>query len=401
MNKTNISRPHYLNKITPYMDKGVIKVIVGQRRTGKSFFLRQIIGKIKKSQKSANVIYINKELHEFDNILDYKDLVAYVENKSKKRTKNYLFVDEIQDIEHFEKALRSFNASGKYDIYCTGSNAVILSGELATYLSGRYVEIPMYSLSYGEFLDFKQLGDSQEALEKYIRFGGMPNLINFELEEEIVYGFLRNIYSSIILRDVVARYGVRNINFLERLVEYLADNIGCLISSKKISDFLKSQRINISPNVVLNYLSFLSRAFFIIKVPRTDIQGKKVFEINEKYYFEDLGLRNSLVGFKAGDTNKILENLVFSRLKFLGYKIMVGQLDKKEVDFVAEKDGSRTYIQVAYLIKDEETRNREFGNLLDIPDNYRKLVVSMDELAGGEYKGIKHLNIRNFLTRFK
>jgi len=399
MIKTYIKRKYYLNKINPYIDKDVIKVIVGQRRAGKSYLLYQIMDVIKKRGcKKSNIIYINKELHEFDKIRDFKDLLRFIKEKSKGSRRSYVFIDEIQEIKEFEKAVRDLNVSGRYDIYCTGSNADMLSGELATYLGGRYVEIDIYSLSYPEFLLFHKLENSQESLLKYIKYGGLPYLINLKLDDDIVYDYLRNIYNTILFKDVVSRYSLRNIVFLENLVEYLADNTGSLVSAKKISDFLKSQRVDISPNIVLDYLSHLTKAFFVFKVPRSEIRGKKIFEINEKYYFADMGLRHAIIGYKQTDINQILENLVFLHLKILGYKITVGQLGNKEIDFVCEKGGKRLYIQVAYLITNKRTQEREFGNLLAIKDNYPKIVVSMDETAGGEYKGIKHLRVIDFLS---
>lgn len=241
--------------------------------------------------------------------------------------------------------------------------------------------------------------NSQESLLKYIKYGGLPYLIHLELNDLVVYDYLRNVYNTILLKDVVARHKIRNIAFLERLVEYVADNLGSLVSAKKISDFLKSQKINISPNIVLDYLSFLSTSFFIFRVQRRDIQGKKIFEINDKYYFEDLGLRHSITDYKQVDINKVLENLVFLHLQILGYKVTIGQLKDKEIDFICEKQGKRIYIQVAYIITDEN-KAREFGNLLAIKDNYPKIVISMDEMIDQqEYKGIKHINIRNFLSQ--
>lgn len=396
MIKKYIKRPIYLNQIKPFIDKDIIKVIIGQRRVGKSYLLFQIIDEIKKKNKTANIIYINKELNEFDKIKNEKDLLNYIKKNSKNK-KSYIFIDEIQDVENFEKALRSLKAEGKYDIYCTGSNANLLSSEIATYLSGRYIEIKVYGLNYIEFLEFHDLEENTDSFLKYIKYGGLPYLINLELNDEIVYHYLKSIYNTILLKDVVDRYNIRNISFLENLIDYLADNIGSLVSAKKISDFLKSQKINISPNIVLDYLSFLVNAFFVFKVSRSDIQGKKIFEINDKYYFEDLGLRHSLIGYNQTDINKVLENLVFLHLQILGYKITVGQLKEKEIDFVCEKNNKKIYVQVAYLINDKN-KNREFGNLLQIKDNHHKMVVSSDELIDkSEYKGIKHYNIRKFL----
>jgi len=400
MMKNYIPRPHYINKILPFIDKEVIKVIIGQRRVGKSFFLYQIMNEIKDKNPEANIIYINKELYEFDQIRNYHDLVNYIKNKKSKNSKNYIFIDEIQDIELFEKALRSFQAEGGYDIYCTGSNAKMLSGDLATYLSGRYIELKIFSLSYPEFLEFHKFENTQEALLNYIKYGGLPYLINLSFQENIIYDYLRNVYNTILLKDIVARHQVRNVAFLENLVKFLTDNIGNILSAKRISDFLKSQRINISPNIVLNYLNYLTSAFFIFKVPRSEISGKKIFEVREKYYFEDLGLRHTIVSYKQSDINKVLENLVYNHLAVSGYDITVGKIGNKEIDFIGTRNGEKLYVQVAYLIPDDNAWQREFGNLLEIKNNFPKIVVSMDEMIGKQYEGINHIHIRIFLSKY-
>ncbi len=401
MNKIYQKRPYYLAKITPFIGVDIIKVLIGQRRVGKSYILLQLMDAIKAKDKKANIIYINKEESDYDAIVNYRDLIVYAQKRSVAKANNYLFIDEIQDIENFEKALRHFFAKKTFDLYCTGSNARLLSSEIATGLSGRYIEIPVHPLSYREFLQFQKLPSSEESLMKYIRYGGLPFIANLKLTDEIVYGYLQSIHNTIILNDVVARFKIRNINFLKRLLEYLADNIGSLVSANRISDFLKSQKIKTTPNIILDYLSFLTSSFIIREVNRANIKGKKIFEINEKYYWEDLGLRNSLVGYKVAEIGQMLENLVFSHLLRLGFTIHVGQLEHKEIDFVAEKEGKKVYIQVAYLIGDSATKDREFGNLLAIPDNYQKIVVSMDKMMGDDYKGIKHYQIINFLLNYK
>ena len=309
-----------------------------------------------------------------------------------------MFIDEIQEISNFELALQQLLIK-EYDIYCTGSNARMLSGDLATHLSGRYIEFQIKSLSYIEFLKFHQLQNNNKSLLKYIRYGGLPYLINVEMNDEITYGYLKSIYNTIILKDVVARYNIRDIDFLERLIEYLSDNLGSYISSKKITDFLKSQRISLSVNTVLNYLQYLNNAFFIQKTQRYDIQGKKRFEINEKYYFSDLGLKHSIIPYQANDIGKIFENLIYNFLIGKGYTVYVGKLQNMEIDFVAKKNNITKYVQVAYMLPNEKVREREFGNLLKIKDNYEKIVVSSDELISGNYKGIKHIHILDFLTQ--
>ena len=398
MIKKYIKRIYYLERIRPFMNKDVIKVLVGQRRVGKSYLLLQIMDElVRQGVKKNDILYINKELHEFDTIRDYRDLLHYIKQSTRGKKKTALFIDEIQGISQFEKALRDLQASGGYDIYCTGSNANLLSGELATYLSGRYVEIEIYSLSYPEFLIFHKLENTEDSLLKYIKYGGLPYLINLDLSDAVVYDYLKSINNTILFKDVVARYNIRNVAFLERLVEYVADNVGSLVSAKKISDFLKSQKTNISPNVVLNYLSFLSDAFLVFKVRRSEIGGKRLFEINDKYYFQDCGLRHALVGYRLSDINKVLENIVYMHLRTSGYTVTVGQMGAREVDFVGEKKGERLYVQVAYLIPDKKTWDREFGNLLRISDNYPKFVVSMDKMIEGGEKGIRHMHITQFI----
>lgn len=394
-----IKRDLYFNKIEPFIGSGLIKVLTGQRRVGKSYVLLQLMDEVKKRDPKGRIIYINKEDYRFKAIKSHDNLMEYLNVHAKKGEKHYLFIDEIQEIKNFEIALRSLHAIDDWDIYCTGSNATLLSGELATYLSGRYVQIRIYALNYIEFLQFHSLTDSVEAFMKFIRYGGMPHLINLRQEDRVVYEYLRNIQDTIVLRDIVARFKVRNIHFLQDLIFYLADITGSIVSAKRISDYLKSQRINLSPKLVLEYLSYLEAVYFVERVKRTEIEGRKIFEIGDKFYFEDLGMRHALIPFQQKDIGKVLENIVFLHLKAGGYKVYVGKQGDREIDFVAEKNEEKIYIQVAYLIPDEKTHKREFGNLLSIPDNRPKIVVSMDETAGGNFKGIEHISIRNFLLK--
>lgn len=395
------TRHKYTNKIEPYINKNLIKVIVGQRRTGKSYFLFQIIDYIKNKFKNPNIIYINKEDLEFDHIKDYLSLVEYAEKKFDSNKKNFLFVDEIQDINEFERALRHFQTKNKWDIYCTGSNAELLSGELSTYLSGRYVEIRIFGLSYSEFLMFHNLSDSVDALEKYIRFGGLPYLYNLPLEKNVIYDYLKNVYSAILLKDVVSRHSIRNVSFLERLTIYIADNIGQIVSAKKINDYLKSQNIRFSNNIVLDYLNYLCNAYFIIKVKRTDIKGKRILEIGEKYYLEDTGLRHALTGYRQNDISQLLENVVLLHLLINDYIVTIGKVGDKEVDFVCEKLDNKIYIQVTLSLANEKVKKREYGNLRAIENNFEKIVVTADEYTPDNLEGIKTMNIRYFLMNFE
>ena len=389
-------REKYLQKIKPYMGKNIIKVLTGQRRVGKTTILKQIIELIKQEDINANTIYINKEQNKFKHLKTSEDLYQYVQLQLSKNRANYVMIDEIQEIEEFEIALRQLLVE-EIDLYCTGSNAKMLSSDLATHLSGRYIEFHISSLSYNEFLQFHTLENNNDSLNKYIRYGGMPYLIHLPFDDEIVYGYLRSIYNTIILKDIVARYNIRDIDFLERLIEYLSDNLGSYVSSKKISDFLKAQRVRLSVNTVMNYLKYLTNSFFINKVQRLDIIGKKRFEINDKYFFSDLGLKHSLIPFTGNHIGKVFENLVYNQLIVEDYKVYIGKHQDREIDFVAQKGNETKYIQVAYQLPDEKVREREFGNLLKIKDNYEKIVVSADEFAE-DYKGIKHIHINQFLA---
>jgi len=391
-------RNHYIEKVKPFIGKGLIKVFTGQRRVGKSYLLYQLMEIIRKEHKKAKICYINKEDLAFDFIRTGKDLNKYVKSQKKTGGKTFVFIDEIQDIVGFESALRSLHLDKDLDLYCTGSNANLLSGDIAGHLSGRFIETVVYSLSYTEFLQFHKLTDCSENLEKYLQYGGLPYLKHLPLQDEIVFEYLKNIYSTIIYRDIINRYAVRNVRFLEQLVLFLASNTGSLFSAKKISDYLKSQKINIGANQVLTYIQYLVNAFLIYKAGRYDIVGKRLFETGEKYFFENLGIRNALWGYRPEDRGKILENVVYNHLLLNGYKANVGVLGNEEIDFVCEKNGEKIYVQVALTIQNENTLQREFGKLQKIKDNYPKWVISMDEIKTNSFEGVKHKSLRKFLT---
>lgn len=395
-----IERPLYIDRLKPFIGKSLIKVLIGQRRVGKSYLLMQLRDLIEEQSPDTQIIYINKEQHEFSSITNSDDLFLYLNENVKGNGKVALFIDEIQDIESFEITLRDLVTRGNFDIYCTGSNANLLSSELATFLSGRYIEIKVFGLSYSEFLLFYKLQDSVAAFQNYLKFGGLPYLINLNTEMQVAYEYLINIYNTILLKDVVARFKVRNVKFLENLIAFLADNMGSIVSSKKISEYLKSQKINISTQVVIDYLGYLEASFLIFKVKRTGIEGKKVFEIGEKYFFEDIGIRNAIVGYKTSDIHKILENVVYLHLRMAGYSVTVGLEGKREIDFIAQKSGEKIYVQVAYMLTNEGTINREYGNLLEIPDNFPKYVVTMDELTDtATHKGINRMHVKDFCLK--
>ncbi len=395
-----ISRNIYIDHILRFFNKGMIIALTGQRRVGKSFILRQLAQVIKSDKPEANIVYINKEKKIYAEIRTDEDLSAFLRDKFRENDDNYLFIDEVQDIEGFENTLRSLNADEECQIVVTGSNAKMMSSELSTYLGGRYIDIHIQSLSYNEFLEFHKLTDSPESLDRYLFYGGLPHLYRLGLQnEDMIWEYIQNIYNTIVLKDVVKREGLRNVTLFENMMSYISDNTGQLVSATSISKYLKSQKVELTPLSALNYLKAASNAYIINKVPRYDIHGKRLLETTDKYYFEDLGLRNLLVGNnRAKDIEKVIENAVYLHLKNLGYKIAVGVLPSGEVDFVAEKKGQPMYIQVAYLIADERTMNREFGNLMKINDNYPKYVVSMNPITKSTvYDGIIHMPLRQFL----
>ncbi|MFH1120217.1 MAG: ATP-binding protein [Bacteroidota bacterium] len=398
MNPINyISHPAYLNKVIPFIDKPVIKVFTGQRRSGKSYLLLQTIDHVRKTYPERDVIFINKELPDFEFIKDDETLWTFIKSKKQEGQKTSVFIDEIQEIIHFEKALRGLLAEGSYDIYCTGSNATLLSGELATLLSGRYVEINVHTLSFTEFLQFHQLKNSMASLTKYMVQGGMPFMIHLEDNDQVRQEYLRNVMNTILYKDIVQRFNVRNFTFLNNLMTYVADNTGSLLSANRINEYLKSQRLTVSTVTILDYLHFLESSYLIHRVKRYDITGRKIFEINDKYYFEDLGLRHTLRPYDPKEINKYIENLVFKHLLNNDYLVFVGKLGDREIDFIGRKNDQSVYIQVALTVADPKTFEREFGNLLMIQDNHPKYVVTMDEYATGNHQGIMHLNLRNFL----
>ncbi|SDG44007.1 hypothetical protein SAMN05421827_106229 [Pedobacter terrae] len=394
-------RPTYTNRIIPFINKQVIKVLTGQRRVGKSYVMLELIENIKATDEDANIVYINMEVDDFSYIKTHEDLSAYLKDKFPSDKNNYFFIDEVQEVKEFERTLRSLLAKNTCDIYCTGSNANMLSGELATHLSGRYMVFQIHALSFLEFLEFHQLENKSESLMLYLKYGGMPFLPNIGLEEDLPYEYLRSVYATILLKDVVARENIRNVSFLENLVTYLADNMGSLFSANNISKYLKSQKVDISTQLTINYLRALSNTFFVHKVQRSEVGGLKIFEIGEKYYFEDLGLRNAIIGFnQLADIHKLMENAVYLHLRQQNFNVFVGKLGDHEIDFVAEKNGKKMYIQVCLTIQSENTAAREFGNLLKIEDNYPKYVITLNDIILGQNKdGIMQKNLLEFLSQ--
>jgi len=390
-----------LNRITPFIGKPVIKVITGMRRVGKSYLLRQLIEQLKEDGvPEENILYIDKESLDFEHIASYRDLHgAAVDALASRSGLKCLLVDEVQEIAEWERGLASLAKREDIDIYITGSNAHLFSAELATLLSGRYVEFPVYSLSFPEFRLFRagDAGEPQADFASYLRFGGLPAIHHFGLEEEVVYQYIGSIYDTILLKDVVRRHNIRNVQLLENIARYLFDNIGNVFSAKRVADYLKAQRLRVGVDTVQNYLGYFQEAQMIHKVPRYDLKGKRLLEIYEKYYLGDIGVRHALLGYREGDIGCLLENLVFLELKRRGYQVSIGKLGDREVDFIATREREKLYLQVAYLLATPETVEREFGVLRAIADSYPKMVLSLDALFGEDVEGIRRLNLIDFL----
>jgi predicted AAA+ superfamily ATPase len=391
----------YLNKIRPYINKPVIKVITGMRRVGKSYLLRSIIDDLKLSKVPENqILYINKESLDFDFIRTYRDLNQYVTSCLRDvQAPKYLFVDEIQEIHQWERAITSCFSEGDVDIYITGSNAHLLSSEIATLISGRYIEMPVYSLSFEEFLLFRDTRkqSKDEEFATYLWAGGLPAIHHFDFNQEVVYQYINAIYNTILLKDVIMRNNVRNTSLLENITRYVFQNVGNIFTAKKVSDYLKSQKLRVGIETVQNYIAYLVATLAVYKVPRYDVKGKRLLELHEKYYLGDVALRHALLGYREGDISGVLENLVFLELIRRGYQVAIGKIGNKEIDFIAEKENRKIYVQVAYLLSSSETIEREFSVLREIRDNYPKYVISLDTVFGKDVEGIQRLNLIDFL----
>ena len=397
-------RELYIEKIKPFIDKDIIKVLTGIRRSGKSVMLKLIMEELKQNKidekQFININFenlINRELTTADKLHEY-----ILKKASEIKKKCYIFLDEIQEVKDWEKCINSLRVNEEYDfdIYITGSNAKLLSGELSTYLAGRYVEFVIYPVSFKEFLEtlksIQQDISTREAFQKYVKFGGMPFLYNLAFEEEASLQYLKDIYSSIILKDITQRNKIRDTDLLERVISYLIMNVGNNFSATSISKFFKSENRKVSVETILNYIKAAEESFLIYRVSRDDLIGKKVLNINEKYYIADHGMREAILGSNQRDINQIFENIIYLELLRKGYNVRVGKVDNLEVDFVCTKGNEKIYVQVAYLLASSETIEREFTSLEKIDDNYPKYVISMDEFDMSR-NGIKHINIIDFL----
>ncbi len=398
-----IERKRYLDKIIPFIEKPVIKVITGIRRCGKSTLLKQIIQLIENRNVAIEqIIHINMELMEFDGLKNYRDLYTYIQERQRKiGVKYYIFIDEVQEVEEWEKAINSLLAEGKSDIYISGSNARLLSSELATLLSGRYIEFKMYSLVFSEFISFIKSKDRGNTIEKqfdaFLKFGGFPGIHHMELDDTVIRQYLQSIYNSVLLKDVIVRNNIRDAAMLDVISKYLIDNSGKITSAKSISDFMKSKNRKVSVDTVLNYIRFNCDALLFEKVERYDLKGKRLLETYEKYYMSDIGLRFATLGYTPESVSSQLENIVYLELKSRDYKITIGKLDDLEIDFIATKGTEKIYIQVSTQLTNDKVIEREYRSLEMVKDSFPKYVLSLDKGFETSRNGIRWMNIVDFL----
>lgn len=394
-----LTRKHYADIVDSWIGKGNIIALVGSRRVGKSYVLKDFVQR-HMDETDVNIIFIDKEKKAFKDIKTKDDLDNWIEARFIPGKHNFILIDEVQEIEHFEESICNWYSEDNTDVIITGSNSKMLSGELATLISGRHVEVRIHPLTYSEFLEFHNLPDSDESLMIYLTYGGLPGLRKVGLDsDEQVWAYLTSVFNTIMLKDIIERHDIRNIPFLNNLIAFYADTTGKLTSANSIAKYMKSQHENVSANLVLLYRGFYAEAYLLDIVPRYDIHGKKIFESNEKIYWDDLGLRNlKAEGGMDSYIEKVIENAIYKHLRFLGYEVKVGVLNAGEVDFVCTKPGKTVYIQASYIIAEESTRKREFGPLEKIRDNHPKFVISATPLLNTrDENGITHLSLRKFL----
>ncbi len=392
-----IQRQDYIEKIKPFINNHIIKVLIGTRRSGKSTILKQIIDSLLNDGiPQENIVWINFELSDYFEITDIKKLEDYISCQIENvEGRIYLFFDEIQVIPQWEKLINSYFAKEIFDIYITGSNSKLLSGEFATYLSGRYVELNIYPFSFQEYIEYHEISDDYKShFYNYLEDGGMPSTYNYKGDDKNLV--IMDLYNSIVLKDIIQRNNVKNVDLLDRIIRFVMYNIGQVFSANKIYKRLKQDMVNLSVNTIYKYLKFFENACLIYQVKREDLQGKKILQYDEKYYLSDLGFRQAIIGNNQRDITRVIENIVYIELLRRGYEITIGKVDNLEVDFVCKKQNKPIYIQVSYLLASEETIEREFKPLKNISDNYPKYVITMDNLDMS-HEGIRHLNLLDFL----
>ena len=397
-----IKREQYMERIRPFMDSDLVKVMTGVRRSGKSVMLQLIQQELaERGVSREQMISINFEDLRYAHLHTAMALHEDIQKRVQSITgKAYLFFDEIQEVDGWEKCINSFRVGLDCDIYITGSNAKLLSGELATYLGGRYVEFVIYPFSFAEFLELYRTVEPKvsepQAFQKYLMMGGMPYLANLGYAEEPCRQYLTDLFNSVQLKDIVQRNNIRDVDLLQRIISYVIANVGTTFSASSMSKFLKNEHRSASVDTILNYISYCCDAYLFYQVKREDIQGKQLLSTNEKYYMADHGVREAVFGGNMKDINLVLENIVFMEALRRGYDVTVGRIGTKEIDFICKKREEKVYIQVTYLLASEDTIQREFGAYSAVPDNFPKYVVSLDEFDMSR-DGIKHRNIRNFL----
>ena len=398
-----IRRPFYLKELEQWIDKPLVKILTGIRRSGKStilLLLKEVLSE--RGISENNIIALNFESFTTEHLKNATSLYAYLAGQLTKDEKIYILLDEIQEVQDWEKVVNTLLVDFNVDVYLTGSNSHLLSSELATYLAGRYIEIPVYTLSFKEYLLFKSVyqtgvSTTKESFVAYLRKGGFPVIHTASYDEDTTYKVIRDIYASVLLRDTIQRYKIRDIELLERVTRFAFDNIGNTFSGKSISDYFKSQSRKTDVNTIYNYLFALEGAFILYRVSRFDIKGKEILKTQEKFFVSDLSLLYAMLGYRDSMIAGILENIVFLELKRREYKVYIGKLDSREIDFIAEKQGKKIYVQVAYKLENEATVHREFSPLLAVSDQYPKYVVTMDEFWKEDVEGVKHLQIHDFL----
>ena len=399
-----ISRDNYLERLKSFKDNKLIKVITGIRRCGKSTLLELFKEYLKRGGvKDDNIIHINLELMKYDDVRDYKTFYNLITDKIKNSDRYYLLIDEIQQVNKWEKAINSMNVEFNVDIYITGSNAYLLSSEISTLLSGRYVEIKMLPLSFKEYLEFDHLPHDwtlEDKFNQYLKFGSLPQVPTLPQDNTTINEFLLGIYNTVIVKDVISRNDIKDIGLLEQIVKYVVANTGNIISANKISGYISSQGggETTKATTVSNYLDMLEKAYIIYPVKRYDIKGKEQLKNLAKYYVVDTGIRNMLMGYSDSDFGHVLETIVYLELIRRGYKVFIGKWYELEVDFIAVKQDAKKYYQVCLTLMDEKVKERELAPLRAIPDNYEKTILSMDKTYITDYEGIKFENIIDFLT---
>lgn len=398
-----VKRDAYIEKLKTFIGKPIIKIITGIRRSGKSTVLKLLTEEVTKTGvHTSEIIYFNFESFANSHLTSSKSLYEEVKNKITTSKKYYLLFDKIQEVHQWEKAVNSFLVDFDVDIYITGSNSHLLSSELSTFLAGRYVEIPIYTLSFFEFLDFKRsyseiMGNKLSLFVEYLRKGGFPVIHTLDYDEETAYKVVSDIYDSVILRDTVQRHKIRDIELLNRVIQYTFDNLGNTFSGKNVADYFKSQQRKIDINTVYNYLSALESAFILYRVSRYDLKGKEILKTQEKFFLADISLLYATMGYRDRMISGVLENLIFLELKRRAFKVFIGKFDNREIDFVAERKNQKIYIQVAYKLESQQTIDREFSALIALSDHFPKYVVTMDDFFTDTIEGVKHMHISDFL----